>query len=572
MKRCRQHNIKLNKEKAQLHRKEVPFMGHVITNEGLKADPEKLRAVLKMPTPSDVAGVQQFISFTNYLSTFLPKLSEECEPLRKLTVKDAEWSWSSAHEKAVNHIKQMVTKAPVLKYCDPQEDLTLQCDASDTGLGTALLQEGQPIAFASRALTECERNYAQTEKELLAVIYGVEKFRQYTFGRLVIVHSDHKPLESIVKMSLFKAPKHLQRMLLQIQKYDIQLVHCKSTQMELADTLSRAYLQEEVTPFELGLENVNMAQYLPISAARLEDVRVHTQNDPDLQTLSRTVAVGWPSDKREVPKAAVHYFQFRDELSEDGITPRGEMLERIHSAHIRIEGCLRRARECLYWPSMSSAVKDYIDKCSICRSFDSKQPKETLHSHDVPNRPWARIGTDLFSCNDLNYLITVDYYSGFWEVDALPDTTSRTVINKLKAHFAHYGIPDVCISDNGPQFLSEKFKAFSLKWQFEHKISSPGYPQSNGKAEQAVKVAKTLMKKAKKAGTDPYLSLLSHRNTPTQGLDSSPVQRLMSRRTKALLPTTASPLKPKLCVNVDRKLLACKKNRLITTTKELKTW
>ena len=99
--------------------------------------------------------------------------------------------------------------------------------------------------------------------------------------------------------------------------------------------------------------------------------------------------------------------------------------------------------------------------------------------------------TDLFSCNDLNYLITVDYYSGFWEVDALPDIASRTVINKLKAYFARYGILDVCISDNGPHFLSEEFKAFSHKWQFEHKTSLPGYPQSKGKAEQAVKAAKT---------------------------------------------------------------------------------
>lgn len=257
------------------------------------------------------------------------------------------------------------------------------------------------------------------------MIYGLEKFLQYTFGLLVIVHSDHKPLESFVKKSLFKAPKRLQRMLLRMQKYDVQLVHRKGTQMELADTLSRAYLQEEVTPFELGLESINMAQYLPISAAHLEDVRVHAKDDPDLQTLCKIIAGGWSSDKREVLKAAVHYVQFGDELSElDRIIFRGnqavipstlrrDMLERIHSAHIEIKGCLRRARECLHWPSISSAVNDYLDKCSICCSFESKQAKETLHSHQGAGRPWAKIKTDLFSCNGLNYLFTVDYYSGF---------------------------------------------------------------------------------------------------------------------------------------------------------------
>ena len=136
-----------------------------------------------------------------------------------------------------------------------------------------------------------------------------------------------------------------------------------------------------------------------------------------------------------------------------------------------------------------------------------------------------KIGTDLFSCNDLNYPIAVDYYSGFWEVDALLHTTSRTVINKLKINFVRYGILDVCISNNGPQFSTEEeFKAFSHKWQFEHEIFTK-VSQSNRKAEQAIKAANNLMNKAKNAGADPYLSLLSHKNTPTEGFDSSNEQK-----------------------------------------------
>ena len=283
--------------------------------------------------------------------------------------------------------------------------------------------------------------------------------------------------------------------------YHVELIHRKGTQMELADTLSRAYLPEPATPFEAELESINMAQYLPISAARLEDIRAHTKVDPDLQTLLKVIATGWPQPKQEIPAAAAPYFHFRDELSkQDGVIFRGnravvptalrhDMLERIHSAHIGIEGCLCRSRECLYWPGMGGAVKEYIEKCSICRSYDSRQGKETLHSHEVPNRAWAKIGTDLFSCNDHDYLVTVDYCSGFWEVDALNDTKAQTVIHKLKAQFARYGIPDICMSDNGPQFSSDEFKRFSRKWQFKHKTSSPAYPQSNGKVEQAVKAA-----------------------------------------------------------------------------------
>ena len=173
--------------------------------------------------------------------------------------------------------------------------------------------------------------------------------------------------------------------------------------------------------------------------------------------------------------------------------------------------------------------------------MDYKQQRETMISHKIPNRPWAKVGTDLFCFDNKDYLITVDYYLNFWEIENLSDTKSTTVIKKLKAHFARQGIPDI-ISDNGPRYSSQEFQRFSERWEFLHKTLSPGHAQSNGKAESAVKTAKTLLHKAKMAGQDPYLALLDHRNTPSQGLDTSPAQRL----TRTLLPTKASLLQPKV--------------------------
>ncbi|KAK2554126.1 Retrovirus-related Pol polyprotein from transposon 17.6 [Acropora cervicornis] len=146
-----------------------------------------------MPKPTDVKGVQRFLGLINYLSKFLLKMSELCEPLRVLTLRETEWCWLEAHNKVFQEIKLLVTNSPVLRYYDPTEELTLQCDASEKGLGAALLQQGHPIAFASRALTACEMGYAPIEKELLAVVYGMERFHHYTYGRKVTVNSDHKP-------------------------------------------------------------------------------------------------------------------------------------------------------------------------------------------------------------------------------------------------------------------------------------------------------------------------------------------------------------------------------------------
>ena len=179
MHRCREKNIKLNRDKVKLRRKEVPFMGHVISEEGLRADPDKIKAVLKMPTPT-VASVQRFIGFTNYLSKFLPRLSDALEPHRKLALSDVEWFWSDVHDDAVQQVKLLVSNAPVLKYFDLTESLTLQCDTSDKGVGAVLLQKGQPIAYASRALTDVNRFLMKfptghgRKLELTCLLTGVE--------------------------------------------------------------------------------------------------------------------------------------------------------------------------------------------------------------------------------------------------------------------------------------------------------------------------------------------------------------------------------------------------------------
>ena len=173
--------------------------------------------------------------------------------------------------------------------------------------------------------------------------------------------------------------------------------------------------------------------------------------------------------------------------------------------------------------------------------------------HEVPSRPWEQIGVDLFELNKKEFMVTVDYYSNFWEVDRLTSTTSAAIILKLKNHFARYGCPDRLISDNGPQFISSEFTRFAKEWNFEHRTNSPGNSKANGKVESAVKTAKNLIRKALDSRTDPYIAILDYRNTPTQGMESSPVQRLMNRGTRTLLPTAKALLQPRT-PQIDREM------------------
>ena len=168
---CRDRGVKLNKNKLKLKCEEITYLGHLIAKDGLKPDPEKIEAIQKMPKPTNGKAVRQFCGFVNYLSKFLPRLAETLGPIQQLTRKDVKFCWRPEHDSAFQKVQQMLTTAPVLRYYDPAKELTVQCDASEKGLGAALLQEGQAIACASPALTETETRYAQIEKEMLAVAF-----------------------------------------------------------------------------------------------------------------------------------------------------------------------------------------------------------------------------------------------------------------------------------------------------------------------------------------------------------------------------------------------------------------
>ena len=268
-KRAREINLKLKAEKMRFRLQEVPFIGHMLTADGLAPSPEKIRAILEMRTPTDVPSLQRFLGMVNYFSKFVPKLSDHAELLRTLTVKGADWKWLPEHEKAFQNLKSLLTSPPVLRYYDVHLPVVLQCDASDTWLGAVLLQEGLPVMYSSIALTATERNYAQIEKELLAIVFAAENFDKYIYALNVQVQSDHKPLETIFSMPLHTAPKRLQRMLLRLQCYDLHVSYQPDTEMHIADMLSRAYLEGKPSVCALQLQDVEPTDELSVSPQRL---------------------------------------------------------------------------------------------------------------------------------------------------------------------------------------------------------------------------------------------------------------------------------------------------------------
>ena len=333
LQRARERGLKLNLEKVKLRLTSVPFIGHLLTDKGLAPDPNKVTAIMNMPMPTNVKSLQQLLGMVQYLSKFLPQLSTITEPLRQLGHRDTEWKWSAIHDSAVHKVKDLICKAPVLRYFDPAIELTLQCDASESGLGYALLQQGQPVAFGACGMTQTERNYAQIEKEMLAIVCGCEKFDQFIYGHKITVETDHKPLVSISQKPIHNAPKRLQRMLLHMQRYDFIIRYKRGSEMYLADALSRAYPDLPVPQSPLQsefchtMEMLDLAEHLPISPKRLKQIQEATGMDRALQALKEYIISGWPSQKSKVQPEACPYFKCQDELSvQEGILFKGSRI------------------------------------------------------------------------------------------------------------------------------------------------------------------------------------------------------------------------------------------------------
>lgn len=547
--RAREKNIRFNLGKCKIGLKEVKYLGHIFSKDGLKPDDDKIQAVLKMKSPTNVKELETFLGMITYISKFIPNASQATTILRDLLKRNTIWNWNANHEEAFEKLKQMLINKPVLQYFDVDSPITLSVDASKDGLGAVLLQNNLPVAYASKALTETQKRYAQIEKETLAIVFGCTKFHQYIFGKSFTIETDHKPLEAIFKKSLDKCPARLQRMRLRLQPYDFCLKYRPGKELLLADALSRSFMEDAYDSFEGDIEvHVDVIlQNIPMSNNKMKTFQIETEKDEEMKILKKYITDGWPDSKHMISELAKPYFHFKEELSVANglilkntrvVVPkslRKDMLERIHYSHLGIEKCKNRAREILFWPNMNKEIEDLILNCSTCLRFQKSNPKEPLMPKEVPFGPWEVLGTDLFYFQGRDFLIVIDYFSKFVEIAELKELSSLAVIKLLKSFFARFGIPKIVYSDNGPQY-SKMYKDFAKRWNFKAETSSPRFPQSNGMVERHLQTVKHMLNKAEYEGRDPFLTLLEYRNTPIAHNLPSPAELMFGHKINGLLP------------------------------------
>lgn len=554
--RMQEEGITINKEKSVFGVGEVTYLGHVLSDKGIRVDPERVQAIRDFPIPTSKEEIQSFVGVVQFASRFIPNKSEVLAPLNYILKKDVEFTWGPEQQKAFTHIQNLLTQSPTLAFFDPNQQITLSADASSYGIGACLYQtnhvsDRRIIAYASRAMTATECRYAQIEREALALTWAATKFSQYIEGLEIELETDHKALLQILQTKfLDELSPRLARFRMRLMRFTYKVRFVPGRELVLPDYLSRHVGKSNQEKEEL--QDVTEA-YVSLVVSQgnikpqfLEKIR-QAQNDDSVCTLLKVyMHQGWPVS---IPCEAKPYHQHRHDLTlAEGLILKGkrilipsslrkQVLSSIHEGHLGITKCRNRAQQSVWWLGCARDITEMVEKCAKCIEHRTNI-KEPFCNDTLPSRPWEVIGMDLFQLGNKKYLVVVDYFSRFFELFQLHSTTEDQIIARLKELFGRYGVCSKVRTDNGPQF-QRKFTSFLSDLNVSHVTSSPYYSQSNGEAESFVKICKNLLKK----NDDIHAALLAYRSTPLAH-GYSPAELFFGRKLRTSLPMLESQLIP----------------------------
>ena len=567
-------NLTLNKSKCEFNKESIEFYGFVFGKDGISPDAKKIEAVQKMETPTSAKEVRSFLGLTNYVARFIPQYATVTKPLRDLTKKNKQWTWETEHEDSFKKLKDLLAKSTTMSYFNPRGKTEVVVDASPFGLGAILTQQvgsqNHVVAFASRALTDVESRYSQTEREALAVVWACEYFHLYLFGQAFTVVSDHKPLEGIFNRPTSQTNARIERWNMRLQTYDFVLKYRPGADNP-ADFLSRHPVasSNSRTAHErtIAEEYVNfLIDHATPKAVTCREISTTTAGDPTLQAVVKALK----SDQWHLPKdSSVDVSSFlvfktvRNELSfcdESHIILRGsrivipqllqpKVIDIAHEGHQGLIKTKKLLREKVWFPNIDRMVEAKISACLACAATSSEKAQEPLRMTELPESPWAEVSVDFqgpYPSGDY-LLVVIDDYSRYPEVEIVSSTSAKSTLPKLHAVFARHGVPSVVKTDNGPPFNSTDFSNFAKYLGFTHRKVTPLWPQANGGVERFMRTLKKVIQTAHIEGKswkqELFRALLNYRATPHSTTGISPAEALFNRniRTRLPEPDVASP-------------------------------
>ena len=592
---CARNGITINKAKFKFCQDTVTFAGLKITPDGIHPSDELLTAIKNFPTPKDIHDVRSWFGAVNQMA-WAYATSPIMLPFRNLVKPSMTFSWDDSMEKLFRETNQLLTEKCTagIRAFELDRRTCLQTDWSKTGVGYLLLQQhcdcdtakapvcckdGWKLVFAgSRFTSDAESRYSPTEGEALAIAWSLQHARMFVLGcKDLMVSTDHRPLLGILKdrdLNSISNPRifNLKEKTL---PFTFNVQYNPGKWHRGPDAFSRnpvaALIAESANdqdsqsyPTEEIMAARSQAFIAAISSSdcdpllTIADIHTAAAKDVTHQLLHDTIANGFPVSRNDLKEELRVYWPVRDRLSlMDGLVMmadrvvipaihRKSVLNALHAAHQGASSMIARAQRAVYWPGVDADIRNKRYTCQTCNETAPSNAKEPLRMTMPSTYPYQQICLDFFHMGHHTYLACVDRFSGWLTVFHFGKrATSAELISACRSVFTQNGVAEEVCTDGGPQLTSSEFTNFLKSWGVRHRLSSVDYPQSNGRAELAVKSAKRMIRDNMRADGSldndrAARAILQHRNTPLKDLGMSPAQLLLHRELRDHVPANPS--------------------------------
>lgn len=496
-KRLKEAGLTLKPSKCSFLQSSLLYLGYIISKDGQKPNPSKVEQIKKMPPPTDLTTLRSFVGMCSYYRKFVPEFSVIAEPLHRLTKNNTIFCWEDEQQRAFEQLKQCLSSEPILRHYDPKDKIQVRTDASNYGLSAIILQSGkdngyQPVAYASRLLRGAEKNYSIADRECLAIIFGVEKFRHYLEGRYFELVTDNCALCFL--QSKNKLPPRLMRYSMLLQEFNFTIMYKSGKVHHDADCLSRLIPDNEQLDSKTNDDNflcLNVQQSDVFCRSIIDQLK-------SLKDLSKR-------KQRRLQKYIIEdgklFRQIRTQVGVEKrfVVPKVErkkILELYHDSplggHFGITKTTQNIKQRYYWPRMLKDITGYVQTCDLCQRLkeENQLPRGSLQPIGA-DYPFQKVGIDFVGPLNVNprktryLLVCTDLFTRWAETASTSSATTNAVAEFLLVNIIlRHGTPQVLISDRGKAFANNVLNSLLEKLKVKHILTSAYHPQSNGACEK----------------------------------------------------------------------------------------
>ena len=552
------NNILLNHEKCVFNVKCIKFLGHELTAEGIRPLGKYIKVVENFREPATIDEIQSFLGLINYVNKWIPDMATKSEPLRRLLAlklgKNANISshWGPEQSKSFVQLKKCLSNIATLGYYDPKDKTTVMADASPVGLGAVLIQSDnngpRVIAYGNKSLTDVEKRYCQTEKEALALVWAVEHFRMYLYGKETFdLVTDHKPLE-VIFGDRSKPCARIERWVLRLQAYNFKVIY-RPGKTNIADSLSRLCTLDNNQPFEDEHHINQIVKHAKPTALEMDLITGASSQDEEIQLVKDALATNnWDPIINTYRIFQTELWTHNDLLLRGTkiVVPqklRQQVLEAAHEGHPGIVAMKARLRTKVWWPKIDGDAEKLVKCCRGCTLVSTPNPPMPMTRRELPTQAWVDVAVDFLGpLPSGHYLfVIVDYYSRYKEIKPMKTITSAETIKTLREIFSRLGAPISITADNGRQFISDDFKTFCLELGIKIYFTTPYSPQQNGEVERQNRdILKRLrISQSQKSNwyDDLLLYLTMYNSTPHSTTGKTPSELFFGRQFRDKIPS-----------------------------------